>query len=172
MEHVGAVVDDLQAATEFFVALGLKVQGEAPVGGAWVDRVIGLEGVQSDIVYLQTPDGHGHLELSKFHSPASQDGSSSAPSNARGLRHISFLVDDIDAAVAGLRSRGTELVGGQLSALLRPRSGGNHRGAGGGAVMKITVMGASGLIGSKVVALLTEQGNEVVAASGQAASTS
>ena len=111
MEHVGVVVDDLQAATEFFVALGLKLQGEAPVGGTWVDRVIGLEGVQSDITYLETPDGHSHLELSKFHSPPSQDGNASAPANARGLRHVSFLVDDINAAVAGLKARGTELIG-------------------------------------------------------------
>ncbi|MEJ7791124.1 MAG: VOC family protein [Gaiellaceae bacterium] len=31
MEHVGIVVDDLEAATAFFVELGLKVQGEGHV---------------------------------------------------------------------------------------------------------------------------------------------
>ncbi len=111
MDHVGMVVEDLAAATEFFVALGLKLLGQGSVGGDWVGRVIGLQGVQSEISYLETPDGGGHIELSQFVSPPSVDGNASAPSNARGLRHVSFLVDDLDAAVAGLRARGTRLVG-------------------------------------------------------------
>jgi catechol 2,3-dioxygenase-like lactoylglutathione lyase family enzyme len=49
MDHVGIVVDDLAAATAFFVELGLKRQGEASVEGGWVDRVAGLEGVRSEI---------------------------------------------------------------------------------------------------------------------------
>jgi len=112
MDHVGIVVNDLPAATKFFKDLGLTVMGETPVEGSWVDRVIGLEGVRADIVMLQGPGSDGTtLELSTFQSPASVDGSGAAPANARGLRHVSFLVDDIDAAVAGLRARGTELVG-------------------------------------------------------------
>jgi catechol 2,3-dioxygenase-like lactoylglutathione lyase family enzyme len=72
MEHVGIVVDDLAAATEFFVELGLVLQGEGPVEGRWVDRVVGLEGVRADIAMMQAPDGNGRLELTKFHSPSSQ----------------------------------------------------------------------------------------------------
>ena len=45
MEHVGILVDDLAAATAFFVELGLKPQGERSVQGGWVDRIVGLEGV-------------------------------------------------------------------------------------------------------------------------------
>jgi catechol 2,3-dioxygenase-like lactoylglutathione lyase family enzyme len=111
MEHVGVVVDDLAAAIEFFVELGLELQGEASVEGRWVDRVIGLDGVRAEIAMLQTPDGHGRLELSQFHTPSSQDGNRHAPANTRGIRHVSFAVDDIDAVVAGLRARGAELVG-------------------------------------------------------------
>ena len=111
MEHVGIVVDDLAAATEFFVQLGLELQGEAQVEGSWVDRVVGLEGVCAEIAMLQTPDGHGRLELSKFHTPSDQGDNRPAQANALGLRHVSFAVDDIDAAVAGLRARGTELIG-------------------------------------------------------------
>jgi catechol 2,3-dioxygenase-like lactoylglutathione lyase family enzyme len=111
MDHVGVVVDDLDAATEFFVELGLVVQGEATVEGAWVDRIVGLEGVRSDIVMMETPDGNGRLELTRFHSPSSQHGDRHAPANAPGIRHVSFAVDDIDAVVAGLRARGAELVG-------------------------------------------------------------
>jgi len=72
MEHVGIVVDDLAAATEFFVELGLVLQGEGPVEGRGVDRVVGLEGVRADIAMMQTPDGNGRLELTKFHSPSNQ----------------------------------------------------------------------------------------------------
>jgi len=111
MDHVGIVVDDLAAATAFFVGLGLKLHGEAPVEGSWVDRVIGLEGVRAEIAMLETPDGHGRLELSKFHAPACPSGDGKAPANTLGLRHVSFVVDDIDVAVAGLQARGAELVG-------------------------------------------------------------
>ncbi len=111
MEHVGIVVDDLAAATEFFVELRLVLQGEAPVKGRWVDRIVGLEGVRADTVLMQTPDGSGRLELVKFHSPSHQGDNRHAPANTPGIRHVAFAVEDIDAVVAGLRARGAELVG-------------------------------------------------------------
>ena len=111
MDHVGIVVDDLAAATEFFVELGLELQGEGAVEGRWVDRVVGLDGVRAEIAMLQTPDGHSRVELAKFHSPSHQGGNRPAPANAPGIRHITFAVEDIDAVVAGLRARGAELVG-------------------------------------------------------------
>jgi len=111
IDHVGIVVDDLAAATAFFMELGLELQGGAPVEGDWVDRVVGLEGVRAEIAMLQTQDGHGRVELSTFHSPSVEGDKQPAPANTRGIRHIAFVVDDIDAVVAGLRARGTELVG-------------------------------------------------------------
>lgn len=111
MDHVGVVVDDLATATAFFVELGLELQGEGPVEGDWVDRVVGLEGVRAEIAMLETPDGHGRVELAKFHAPSGGGGDPHAPSNTPGIRHVAFAVDDIDAAVAGLRARGAELVG-------------------------------------------------------------
>ncbi|HEV3094287.1 MAG TPA: VOC family protein [Solirubrobacteraceae bacterium] len=111
MDHVGIVVDDLADAVAFFVQLGLELQGEAPVEGDWVDRIVGLEGVRAQIAMLQTPDGHGRLELTKFHTPATEGGYQRAPANASGIRHIAFAVEDIEAVVAGLRARGAELVG-------------------------------------------------------------
>jgi catechol 2,3-dioxygenase-like lactoylglutathione lyase family enzyme len=106
------VVEDLPAATEFFVQLGLELLGEGEVGGDLVDRLIGLDDVRAKVAMLRTPDGHAEIELSKFLSPPSPDGDSQAPSNAPGLRHISFVVDDINASVAELRERGTDLIGG------------------------------------------------------------
>ena len=111
MDHVGIVVDDLAATTEFFVELGLELQFQGPVEGPWVDRVVGLDGVRVEFAFVQTPDGHGRLELIKFHAPPSQGGSRHAPANTPGLRHVAFAVEDIDAVVAGLRARGAELVG-------------------------------------------------------------
>jgi catechol 2,3-dioxygenase-like lactoylglutathione lyase family enzyme len=111
MDHVGIVVDDLAAATAFFIELGLKLQGEGHVEGGWVDRVVGLEGVRAEIVMLETPDGHGRVELAKFHAPSGLSGDRHAPANTLGIRHVSFAVDDVDAVVASLRARGAELVG-------------------------------------------------------------
>ena len=111
MAHVGIVVDDLAAATAFFVELGLKLEGEWSLEGDWVDRVVGLDGVQTENAMLETPDGHGQLELTRFHAPPGRGGDRQAPANTPGIRHLSFEVDDVDAAVARLRGRGAELVG-------------------------------------------------------------
>jgi catechol 2,3-dioxygenase-like lactoylglutathione lyase family enzyme len=112
MDHVGVVVDDLEAAIAFFVELGMELEGEAPVEGPWVDRVSALDGVRVDIAMMRTPDGHGRLELTKFHTPTAFSAEpENAPGNTLGLRSIMFAVDDIDATVAGLRTLGAELVG-------------------------------------------------------------
>jgi catechol 2,3-dioxygenase-like lactoylglutathione lyase family enzyme len=112
MDHIGIVVDDLAAATEFFVELGLELRGEALVEGRVVDRIVGLEGVRTEVAFMRTPDGHGRLELIKFQTPVAGGEARPAPANTPGLRHIAFAVEDIDAVVANLRARGAELVGG------------------------------------------------------------
>ena len=112
MDHVGIVVYDLAAATEFFVELGLELQGEGPVEGRWVDRVVGLDGVRSDIAMMRTPDGHGRLELAKYHTPAAVSAEpENPPPNTLGLHRVMFAVDDIDDVVARLRAHGAELLG-------------------------------------------------------------
>ncbi|MCW2526827.1 MAG: hypothetical protein JWM76_1687 [Pseudonocardiales bacterium] len=112
MDHVGVVVDDLAAAVAFFVELRLEVVGEGSqsVEGPWVDRVVGIDGLQVEIVFVQTPDGHGRLELTKFHTPAAVSPASTTP-NTLGLRRIMFAVDDIDDVVARLLAHGTDLIG-------------------------------------------------------------
>ncbi|GAA2757616.1 VOC family protein [Actinopolymorpha rutila] len=112
LHHVSVVVEDLEAAKAFFVELGMELEGEAPIEGPWVDRVNGLDGVRVDIAMMRTPDGHGRLELTKFHNPAVVSAEpKNALGNTLGLRSIMFAVDDIDATVAGLRANGAELVG-------------------------------------------------------------
>ena len=112
MDHVGIVVDDLAGAIAFFVELGLELEGEARVEGRWVDRVVGLDGVRADIATMQTPDGHGRIELTKFHLPSGRDGDPLAPANALGIRHVAFAVQGIDDVLDRLRAHGAELVGG------------------------------------------------------------
>jgi catechol 2,3-dioxygenase-like lactoylglutathione lyase family enzyme len=111
MEHVGIVVDDLAAATEFFSELGLVLLGEMALDNRSVDRIVGLEGVRTQVAMMQTPDGNGRLELIRFLSPSHPGDNGHAPANTPGLRHVAFVVEDIHAVVARLQARGAELVG-------------------------------------------------------------
>ena len=112
MDNVLIVVDDLEAATAFFAELGMELEGQTTVEGPWADSVVGLEGIRADITMMRTPDEHGRVELTKFHTPpAVRAEPESAPANALGIRRIMFTVDDIDDVVARLRGHGAELVG-------------------------------------------------------------
>ncbi len=111
MDNVGIVVDDLAAAIAFFVDLGLELEGETTVEGPSVDRVVGLDGVRSDIAMLRTPDGHSRLELSRFHTPPAISRESKAQVNTLGMGRIMFAVDDIDRVLARAQANGAELVG-------------------------------------------------------------
>jgi catechol 2,3-dioxygenase-like lactoylglutathione lyase family enzyme len=112
LDNILIVVDDLEAAKAFFAELGMELEGEATNEGHWVDQVIGLNDVRADLALMRTPDGHGRVELTKFHSPpAVRAEPENAPANTLGIRRIMFAVDDIDDVVARLRSHGAELVG-------------------------------------------------------------
>lgn len=115
MDHVGVVVDDLPAAVEFFVWLGLEVEGEATIEDEAASRIVGLDGVRSEIAMLRTPDGRRVIELVKFNSPPSPDGDDQAPAHLPGIRHLAFVVEDVEDVVDRLRSRGVELVGELVS---------------------------------------------------------
>jgi catechol 2,3-dioxygenase-like lactoylglutathione lyase family enzyme len=112
MDNVLIVVDDLTAAKAFFLELGLELEGETTVEGPSVDRLIGLQNVRATLTLLRTPDGHGRIELDKFHTPAaSRTRPENAAVNERGIRRIMFAVDDLDDVVARLLAHGAELVG-------------------------------------------------------------
>ena len=99
MDNVLIVVEDLEAAKEFFLELGMELEGEMPLEGSFVDQVVGLENVRCEIAMLRTPDGHGKVELSKFHMPAAvRVEPQNAPSNTLGIRRIMFAVDDVALA--------------------------------------------------------------------------
>jgi len=112
MDNVLIVVEDLEATKAFFIELGLDLEGETTVEGPGVDRLIGLKDVRATLALMRTPDGHGGIELDKFHTPqAITVGPVNAPVNTLGIRRVMFAVDDIDDFVARLRAHGAELMG-------------------------------------------------------------
>jgi catechol 2,3-dioxygenase-like lactoylglutathione lyase family enzyme len=112
MDNVLLVVDDLEAVKGFFTELGLELEGETVVEGPSVDRLIALDGVRATIASMRTPDGHGRIELDKYHTPAAIRGEpADAPVNTLGIRRIMFAVDDIESVLGRLRRHGAVLVG-------------------------------------------------------------
>ena len=111
MDNVLINVEHLQAAEAFFAELGMEVEGRTTVEGSWAGKVIGLDNVRADITMMRTPDHHGRVELSRFHTPpAVRAEPEDAPANALGLRRIMFAVEDIDDVIARLRTHGAELL--------------------------------------------------------------
>ncbi|MEU5900669.1 MULTISPECIES: VOC family protein [Streptomyces] len=112
MDNVAIVVEDLDAAIAFFGEIGMELEGTAQVEGLYADRILGLDGVRTDIAMMRVPDGHGRLELTKYHAPAALPAAPPRPSpNTLGLHRVMFAVDDIDDTVARLRPHGAELLG-------------------------------------------------------------
>jgi catechol 2,3-dioxygenase-like lactoylglutathione lyase family enzyme len=110
-DHVGVVVDDLDAAAEFFVALGFERDGGMVVEGETVDGINGLDGVRAELVMVWTPDRSGKLELVKYHAPAHNEGPQPSPANRLGFRHIAIEVGDLNTMVDRLRAKGFDTVG-------------------------------------------------------------
>ena len=110
-DHVGVVVDDLDAAVAFVLDLGVAREGGTLVEGEVVDKINGLDGVRAELVMVRTPDGSGRLELVKYHAPADDNGVHPLPANRLGFRHIAIQVNDLNTIVDGLRDNGFDTVG-------------------------------------------------------------
>jgi len=111
IDHIGVIVEDLDAAKAFFLELGLEVMGEGGMEGEWVERIIGLEGVKGEIAMMQTPDGEANIELVRFITPTDDNDRELPLANTRGIRHIAFAVEDIEGIVEKLKAHGAQLVG-------------------------------------------------------------
>ncbi|MBF9319374.1 VOC family protein [Mycobacteroides chelonae] len=98
LENVGIAVEDLEAAIAFFTDLGLTVLGRATVSGEWADTAVGLDGNHANIAMLQTPDGHGRIELFEYIHPEAIASKPTLP-NDIGMHRVAFSVDDIDEAI-------------------------------------------------------------------------
>src|SRR3954462_1336232 len=110
MDNVGIVVEDIDAAIEFFTELGLTLEGRMPIEGEWAGRITGLHGQRVEIAMMRTPDGHSRLELSRFDAPAISSDHRAAPVNSLGYLRVMFTVEDIDDTVARLKRLGASVV--------------------------------------------------------------
>jgi catechol 2,3-dioxygenase-like lactoylglutathione lyase family enzyme len=114
MDNVGIVVEDLTATIEFFLELGLELEGRAIVEGEWAGRVTGLGNQRVEIAMMRTPDGHSRLELSRFLAPPTVADHRNAPVNALGYLRVMFTVDDLDDTLARVGKHGAELVSSEV----------------------------------------------------------
>ena len=110
-DHLGVVVDDLDAVTAFFVGLGFEPGGPMHVDGEAVDRINGLDGVRAEVVMVSAPDGSGKLELVKYHAPCDTEDAQSAPANRLGYRHFAIQVQDLRGILERLHAHGYDPVG-------------------------------------------------------------
>ena len=109
IDHVGVIVNDLSAAKEFFLDFGLEVKGEWEMEGELMGYAVGLNDVKVACVGLGAPDGQTWIELIKFYTPSDEKDIQQSLANTLGIRHIAFTVEDIEAVVAKLKKKGTEI---------------------------------------------------------------
>jgi glyoxylase I family protein len=98
LENVGIAVRDLEEVIAFFTDLGLTVVGRDEVSGEWADTAVGLDGNHAKIAVLETPDGHGHLELFEYLHPDVIETEPTLP-NEIGMHRVGFSVDNLDEAL-------------------------------------------------------------------------
>lgn len=110
MDNVGIVVEDIDAAIEFFTELGLILEGRMPIEDEWAGRVTGVRGQRVEIAMMRTPDGYSRIELSRFNAPAIASDHRTAPVNSLGYLRVMFTVEDIDDTLARLCKLGAMVV--------------------------------------------------------------
>lgn len=112
-DHIGITVANLELVAEFFVSLGLRIEGRvAGIEGEFLETVSGVEDSRTNIVMLKAPGSEVGIELSSFEKPAHGPGQPEAMANELGLRSIAFEVDDLARIVDELRTSGYRLIGG------------------------------------------------------------
>lgn len=108
MDHIGINVRDLATAKAFFLALGLKVEGEMEMEGDLVDAVTALKNVKTSMVWLTVPGSNTKIELVQYHRPTDDTNAPLPASNTLGIRHLTFAVQDIEAVLAAIKKHGAE----------------------------------------------------------------
>ena len=113
-DHLGITVPDLEEAHEFLVdVLGAQyvyTLGPFQRDDDWMQEQLGVHPrtVMRQLRFYRL--GHGtNLEVFQYDAP---DGQKPVPRNSDlGGHHLAIYVDDLDAAVEYLRSRGVEVMG-------------------------------------------------------------
>lgn len=114
LDHVGFTVPDIEEATEFFTeVLGCDLiysLGPFLSEDDWMARQLN---VHPNAVIVQNRHfrcGHGsNFEIFHYETP---DGQQPQPKNSDiGGHHLAFYVDDLDAAIEYLKSKGVKVLG-------------------------------------------------------------
>ena len=106
VDHIGIIVNDLDAAIAFFVDFGFEVEGTAKMEGALLDNLLALHGVKTEFAMIKLPEGQAKLEIIKFLAPPDEVGIQHLPVHAPGIRHIAFAVENLEAIVAKVKAKG------------------------------------------------------------------
>lgn len=109
IDHIGVIVNDLEAAKTFFLDLGFTLQGESEEQSELLDKVVSIKGARSQVVFLQAPDGQTKLELTKFLNPSEEAVPAESVMYAHGYKHIALVVEGIDEIVERLKAKGTDI---------------------------------------------------------------
>jgi catechol 2,3-dioxygenase-like lactoylglutathione lyase family enzyme len=109
IDHIGVVVNDIEAAKGFFLDFGFTVQGEAEEHSELLDKVTGFKNAKSYVVFLQAPNGQITLELSKLLNPADKSEVQENFIYSHGMQHLAFVVEDIEGVVATVKQKGYEV---------------------------------------------------------------
>ena len=110
IDHLNIVVADMERALKFYVGvLGFKQTKEVQLSGEWIERIVGLRGVQAHAVFIEPPGGGPRIELLSYETPVGVTLAENSRANTIGLRHFALRVTDIAATVAKLRANGVEV---------------------------------------------------------------
>lgn len=106
IDHVNIVVDDLDAVRDFFLLFGFEERDSSELKGEWISKIVGLEDVHAKYSMLCLSEGQTNIELIKYYNPQSPSNKQQEKANQYGLRHIAFVVDDIEQQIKQLEGVG------------------------------------------------------------------
>ena len=110
IDHINLVVADLERSCAFYgETLGLRESFRKVLEGGWIDEVTGIEGVCADCVFFEFPGGSTRVELLHFRGGGGQSPGENQRPDTIGVRHVAFLVDDLDAFIQRLRDGGVHV---------------------------------------------------------------
>lgn len=107
LSHFGICVTDLRRSIDFYTALGFtKAEGfELPCGiDTPIDTLLEMRGAHLVGQFMRRTDGTA-IELLSFESPPAI-GPNRRAMNELGYTHMSFHVDDLEAAMAAVEAAG------------------------------------------------------------------
>ncbi len=108
IDHVNIVVNDLDAVRDFFLLFGFEERDSSELEGEWISKIVGLDDVHAKYSMLCLPEGQTNIELIKYFTPKSPENKQQEKANQYGLRHIAFVVDDIEQQIEKLKGIGID----------------------------------------------------------------